>query len=175
MANPCVADTPHILLTAEGSPAVLEAEFANVAGTISATQGDYAVHIVTDTGVTHTQTQTQAVDNSAGVAAMTGIAVVTFDPIYLAADDTGETFVWHAQIVVHGTVQDERNTNLQEIPVPDGTSMWLPIGVCVGEINVPAGATHQIVFTKTLVNTGDSGQYGFLMGGDKLEVQVNFG
>lgn len=176
MADPCVDDTTHIVLDTAGTPAVLTADFANVARTISATQGDYTLHIVTDEGVTHTQTQTQAIDNSAGLAAMTGIVVATFDPIWVAPDDSGEVFVWHAQLVVHAVIQDERNKSLQETPIPSGTGMWLPVGCCIGEINVPAGATHNITFTKTLVqSSGVSHQYGFLMGGDKLEVEGNFG
>lgn len=176
MAGPCVIDSDHIVLTVTGAPGELGADFANVAGTGSATQGDYTLHIVTDHNVTHTQTQTFNLDNSAGVATMSGIIVVTFDPIYLAADDPGETFIWHAQLSVDGVVVDERNKNLQEIPVPDGTSMWLPIGVCVGEASVAAGDTIPLVFTKTLkMNAGSDLQYGFLMGGDKLVVDKNFG
>lgn len=174
MANPCVADTTHIVLTADGSPATLEADFANVAGTGSATQGDDTTHVVTDNDTPHIQTQTFVVDNSAGVAVMSGIVVVALNPIWAGLPDgPGCSLIYEASLTIHGSLADQRDTITQPL-VEDEVLQFYP-GSLVGEISVPAGASHNVVWEKRITNDGASVQWSFRMGGDKAVYMKNFG
>ncbi len=174
MANPCVDDTTHIVLTADGSPAVLEADFANVAGSGSATQGDDTTHVVTDVDVPHIQTQTDVIDNSAGVAAMTGIVVVAINPIWCGqSDGAGLSLIWEASLTIHGSLADQRDTITTQMDT--GEIRTFSPGSLVGEINVPAGASHNVVWEVRITNDGSSVQWSFRFGGSKMVWIENFG
>lgn len=174
MASPCTTDTPYIELDVTGTPGSLSAILRNPAESDSATQGDYTSHTVTDHNTPHVQTQTFTVDNSAGTAPMRGIVVATMDPIWIHDGVDNLILVWHAQLEVGGVVVDERNKNLLSILLAAPIEFWLPSSVLVGQIDVAAGDTVDVVMTKSVENTGDSLEWTFIMGGDKLVISESF-
>lgn len=174
MSGPCVQDSASIALDTTGSPLTLEAEIINPSSTDSATQGDYTSHTVTDHNTPHVQTQTFTVDNSAGTLPMAGIVVATMDPIWIHDGVSNLILLWHAQLEVDGVVVDERNKNLQTILLADPIEFWLPPAVLVGQIDVGAGDSVSVVMTKSVENTGDSLEWTFVMGGDKLVITESF-
>lgn len=174
MADPCVASNEYIGLDTVGTPAVLEATLLNPETTFSATEGDHTVRNVTDNDTVHEQTQTVVINN-AGSAPARGIIVVTFDPIWVACNDPGFQVTWMAELIYNGVQQDVRNLTEQQLVLPVAVGdTWLPIGVCVGQLNIAAGGSATVTFRKQIENTGDEQIWSFLMGGDKLVAQLGY-
>jgi hypothetical protein len=173
MADPCVADSAYIGLDTAGSPAVLTATLRNPENTYSGTDGDDTVHNVNDTGVVHTLTHTYAISNAGGSAAMVGIVVWATNPIWCHGTDD-VTLVPFARLTVNGSVADERDVATTGIDIPGGTTQLLSLGALVGQINIPAGASHNVEVLQTLENIGASGQWSFRFGGFKMVIQEGF-
>lgn len=173
MSDPCVADSIYIGLETSGSPAVLEATLLNPENTFSGTDGDDTTHNVNDTGVVHSLTHTYSIDNSAGTAPMVGIVVWATNPMWVHGTDD-VTLVPFCRLTVDGVVADERDIAASGVDVPSGTTQLFGMGALVGQINVPAGATHTIAVLQNLQNIGSSGQWSFRFGGFKMVVQEGF-
>lgn len=176
MANPCVADTASIALTADGSPAVLEATIINPSATFSATFGDDTKRDVTDTGVQHDDPAggwPVSIDNSAGTLTLNGIVVIALNPTWVAATDP-ISLVSFARLTINGVVSDERDMQATGIDMLAGASQLVALGSLVGQLSVPPGATHSIAISHWIKNIGASGVWSFRFGGSKLVATESF-
>lgn len=176
MAGPCVNDTPTIVLSVVGDPiGELEATFANDAGSGSETQGDDTTHVVTDNDTPHIQTQTNVIDNSAGLAPMSGIIVVAINPIWCGDSDGPISLIWEASLTVagHPSNGDQRDTITTQMDT--GEIRTFSPGSLVGNFEVAAGSTQSYTWEVRITNDGASAQWSFRFGGSRVVYMRNFG
>jgi hypothetical protein len=174
MADPCVADSIYIDLEVTGTPGVLSATLRNPEETYSGTQGDDDTHVVTDSDVVHSQTRTFVISNP-GSAPARGIIVVALNPIWAGLpDDAGCSLLVNATLVIagHPDLGDERDTITQ--PLAENEVVQFSLGSLVGQLDIPAGGSQSVTYTKSIVNDGASLQWSFRMGGDKLVAQMGY-
>lgn len=143
----------------------------NPDGTFSATQGDDTTHVVTDTGVAHTQTQTVTISNT-GSAPLKGIVVVALNPIWAGLPDGPCSLIWEASLTIGGVLADQRDTITQAL-VENEVVQFAP-GCLVGQISIAAGGSVVVIWEKTITNDGASAQWSFRMGGDKLVANLGY-
>lgn len=168
MSGPCMIDSETVTLTVEGLPGDLKAVAHDVSSTHSATQGDDALHVVTDTGVSHVQTQTTNVANPLTENPVTGIVVVGFSPIIVGIPSQDTEISWLAELLIDGVLQDSYAGTYQYPSAALMTQYCAAIPSLLGQIDIPAGGSVPVVFRKSVENIGPSTQWSFMMNGDKM-------